>query len=327
MTGVLGALLLAFSLQGGMTKAPVVAPLEVRDGERLLVVAPHPDDETIGTGGLIQRVLERGGSVRVALVTAGDGYVEAVVHETKEPRPRPTEFIAYGERRMSEARAAMRVLDNNRIRLQLLGFPDGGLTWLLRAYRPRSHPERSKTTGATHPPYREAFDPSVAYDGDDLRLELSRILDEVQPTIVALPDPADKHPDHHAASLFAIMAVNDWIARHASGKKPPPRVLAYLVHWPAWPPGWNSPPDPKAEETPLLLPTGLRARDLARTELLLTHAEAQRKDAALARYQTQQREMGPVLGAFVRSTEPFTVLSVPFIRHVSARIEGISPSP
>ena len=61
-------------------------------GERLLVIAPHPDDETLGAGGLIQRVLERGGTVRVVLVTAGDGYVEAVVHETGLPRPRPSQI-------------------------------------------------------------------------------------------------------------------------------------------------------------------------------------------------------------------------------------------
>lgn len=68
-------------------------------GERLLVVAPHPDDETLAAGGLIQRVLMRGGAVRVVLVTAGDGYIEAVSHETGRPRPRPAEYLgAYAKR-------------------------------------------------------------------------------------------------------------------------------------------------------------------------------------------------------------------------------------
>ena len=38
-----------------------------------------------------------GGSVRVVLVTAGDGYVEAVVQKTGKPRPAPAEYVAYGE--------------------------------------------------------------------------------------------------------------------------------------------------------------------------------------------------------------------------------------
>src|SRR5207249_10924588 len=37
-------------------------PLEVHARERLVVVAPHPDDETLGTAGLVQRVLASGGS-------------------------------------------------------------------------------------------------------------------------------------------------------------------------------------------------------------------------------------------------------------------------
>src|SRR5688572_16478209 len=52
-------------------------PLQVGPHERLLVIAPHPDDETLGAGGLAQRVLAQGGIVRTVVVTAGDGYVEA----------------------------------------------------------------------------------------------------------------------------------------------------------------------------------------------------------------------------------------------------------
>ncbi len=32
--------------------------LKIGDRERLLVIAPHPDDETLGAAGLIQRVIE-----------------------------------------------------------------------------------------------------------------------------------------------------------------------------------------------------------------------------------------------------------------------------
>src|SRR5262245_29481661 len=71
--------------------------LPVESGERLLVIAPHPDDETIGAGGLIQRVVAKGGSVRVVLLTAGDGYVEAVQQEAGTQRPDPARYVAYGQ--------------------------------------------------------------------------------------------------------------------------------------------------------------------------------------------------------------------------------------
>ncbi len=118
---------LAFALLAATDLAPKPIPLTVDSGERLVVVAPHPDDETLGAGGLTQRVLERGGSVLVVLVTAGDGYVEAVVHETGRPRPRPSQYVAYGKRRLRESRTALRVLGGGRVRLEFLGFPDGGL--------------------------------------------------------------------------------------------------------------------------------------------------------------------------------------------------------
>src|SRR5262245_9081213 len=39
---------------------------------RVLVLAPHPDDETLATGGLLQRAIGVGGAVRVVFVTDGE---------------------------------------------------------------------------------------------------------------------------------------------------------------------------------------------------------------------------------------------------------------
>src|SRR2546425_7498826 len=44
---------------------------------RLLVIAPHPDDESLGAGGLMQRTMAQGGRVHVLFLTSGDGYPEA----------------------------------------------------------------------------------------------------------------------------------------------------------------------------------------------------------------------------------------------------------
>lgn len=198
----------------------VPVPLEVAAGERLLVIAPHPDDETLGAGGLVQRVIERGGTVRVVLVTAGDGYVEAVEEETGLLRPRPSQYIAYGERRLREARAAVRELGSGRVRLQVLGFPDGGLAVLLHAHWRRLHPERSMTTGASGPPYPEALDPRIVYDGTDLRQELERVMREADPTTVAFPHPLDRHPDHRATALFTLLALEGGAGESAKPRAP-----------------------------------------------------------------------------------------------------------
>ena len=304
---LVGALALA-----GSAAADDAASPEVKPGERLLVVAPHPDDETLAAAGLMQRVLARGGTVRVVLVSAGDGFVEAVTHATGEPKPRAGEYVAYGERRLAEARAALRRLGGGRVRLQLLGFPDGCLARLLDAHWSRRTPERSPTTAADHPPYRDAFAPSVAYDGDDLRRELVDILRETQPTIVVLPDPLDRHPDHYASGVFTLLALAD-LTRDGA---PMPRLLAYLTHWPDWPPGWNaSRPSARASNEALRLPSSLPERGRVRVTLTLDRQEEDGKRDALALYRSQQEAMPSVLAAFVRRTEPFTVLTPDEVRH------------
>jgi LmbE family N-acetylglucosaminyl deacetylase len=304
--------------------APPAGTLEVGDGERLVVVAPHPDDETLGAGGLVQRVLQRGGSVRIVLVTAGDGYVEAVVHETGQLRPPAADYIAYGRRRLGEARAAIRVLGGDLPRLQFLGFPDGGCEALLRAHWRRTQPEHSRTTKAVDPPYDDAaIEPNVLYDGADLRRELLRLLQEDRPTLLVLPDPLDRHPDHRAAGLFTLLALHDWLRPPATplpGVPVPgaPRILAYLIHWPQWPP---LPPAAAEADSPLHLPANFPARTRHELELTLTDEEIARKRQALACYDTQQREMPALLGAFVRRSEPFIEMSPPTLPQIKAMIE------
>lgn len=46
--------------------------MESFENERLLIVAPHPDDEILGCGGLIARVKRDGGKVFVLFLTVGD---------------------------------------------------------------------------------------------------------------------------------------------------------------------------------------------------------------------------------------------------------------
>src|SRR5438552_16950163 len=50
-------------------------------GRRLLVVAPHPDDEVLAAGGLMARILRQPGTVHVVVATDG----EAGVNRTRAP--------------------------------------------------------------------------------------------------------------------------------------------------------------------------------------------------------------------------------------------------
>jgi LmbE family N-acetylglucosaminyl deacetylase len=80
-------------------------PFEPQDlrGERLLVLAPHPDDEVIGCGGLVALHLREGRKVHVVVATDGAQAGDAA-------------------QRDSESRAALALLGDATI--EFLGFPD-----------------------------------------------------------------------------------------------------------------------------------------------------------------------------------------------------------
>src|SRR4051794_2126286 len=77
-------------------------PLDLR-GERLLVLAPHPDDEVIGCGGLLALHLRDGRRVRVVVATDGAQ-------------------AGGGAQREAESRAALASLGNAEV--EFLRFPD-----------------------------------------------------------------------------------------------------------------------------------------------------------------------------------------------------------
>jgi len=91
--------------------------LELAGVEELLVVAAHPDDETLGAGGLMAHCAALGMAVRVVVVTDG-----AASHPG-DPR--------IVERRAAELEAAVRELAPHAT-IESLGFPDGGT----REHRP-----------------------------------------------------------------------------------------------------------------------------------------------------------------------------------------------
>ena len=153
--------------------------IAVDSAVRLLVVAPHPDDETLGAGGLMQRVREAGGSVRVVYLTDGDGYPEGVRIEDHVESPRPVDFRGYGRRRKAEARAALQVLGFDRSVATFLDFPDGGLASLMRRYwSVRRRAFRSPYTRLDRPPKADVLIDHTEYRGEDLTQELAQIVGE-----------------------------------------------------------------------------------------------------------------------------------------------------
>ena len=160
---------------------PPVINLSINRATRLLVVAPHPDDDVIGAAGLIRRVVKAGGAVRVVFATSGDGFPEGV--ETAEgisplvAHLTPRDYETYGRLREQEARAALGSLGVKPSALTFLGFPDEGLCELASTYlSAKTQAFKSPYTGRISPPLTEQVIRGVRYRGFDLRRELVNLL-------------------------------------------------------------------------------------------------------------------------------------------------------
>lgn len=169
---------------------PALLPLSAQD--RLLVVAPHPDDETLAAGELIQAALAAGAVVRVLYATDGDNNPWPQRWLEKRWRIDASARERWGRRRREEAAAALVELAADRtVEVRHLGWPDQGLT--------------------------------DALVGDDAAVaRLHAELDAFAPTHLVMPSLADRHPDHSALHVMLELA----LLRCAR----PCQRLGYLIH-------------------------------------------------------------------------------------------------
>ncbi|MDQ6801696.1 MAG: PIG-L family deacetylase [Acidobacteriota bacterium] len=165
-----------------------------------MVLAPHPDDDVIAAGGLIQRVLESGGEVAVVFVTDGENnpwpqrFLERKLFLSNSDR------ATWGAMRRREALCSLARLGVGEGSAIFLEFPDQGIG-------------------------------SLARRGDvTLREALRKTIDDLAPTLIVSPSTFDQHSDHRAIAYYAHCAAPDaTIATYVvHGNAPAERALCRL---------------------------------------------------------------------------------------------------
>jgi LmbE family N-acetylglucosaminyl deacetylase len=265
---------------------------------RLMVFSPHPDDESLGAGGLIQRVLNAGGKVKVVFITSGDGFPEGVEKEGHISHPTAKDYTRYGEERRLEALKAITTLGMKERDAIFLGFPDGGLTYLRLRFR--AHPMcafRSPFTRKTHPPVFEIIVPRTDYCGEDLIEEIERVLDGFRPNLLAVTPPEDQHPDHSSTYYFVKEALTHLTRKHPNFK---PVVLNFLIHYGQWPIGQGA-----GTGSLLNPPDNFPDKGKQWISFTLKPEEVITKRKAILKHHTQVLVMGRFLLSFARSNELF----------------------
>jgi len=134
---------------------------------RILVLAPHMDDEVIGCGGTLYKHIRNGDKVTVVYMTDGRNGSSTIKYFAGEERRRREMEIV--EIRKWEAQMAMKTLG---IKEGIfLDGEDGNLS-------------------STH----------------EMQSKLRQVLDSIQPDVVYLPFFLEEHPDHRATSKILLDA-------------------------------------------------------------------------------------------------------------------------
>jgi LmbE family N-acetylglucosaminyl deacetylase len=263
-----------------------------------MVFSPHPDDESLGAAGLIQRVIKTGGSVRVVFLTNGDGFPEAVEMGGHISNPTAKDFREYGEDRMGESVKALGVLGMKESEVIFLRFPDGGLSALRSKPRGKKEAYTSPTTRENRPSALSIVVPQAAYTGEGLQMEIERVFSDFRPNMLATSAPEDTHPDHASSYFFVKQAWKHLNKEHPEFK---PTWLIYLIHYGEWPIAQGAGTGSK------LNPPEDHPHRSQWIPLPLTAGEVAAKRKALLEYQTQMIVMGRYLLSFARSNELFRI--------------------
>ena len=144
--------------------APVANLPDLTGGKPFMVIAPHPDDETLGCGGLMALAARQGTHCTIAVMTDG---VRAHLNSKK------FDAAARREMRESESRAAAEMLGLSAVNVVFLRQPDGFL--------PHEGPEGARLVG-----------------------ELDDIVSANGIATIFVTWAADPHPDHSAAANLVM---------------------------------------------------------------------------------------------------------------------------
>ncbi len=201
-------------------------PWQPNPQARILILAPHPDDETLAAGGLIASVTAMRSSPRIRVIVATNGdasYLTAITAGGLAFARRNFQHLAV--MRQQESMSALTFLGLDARQSRFWGFPDRGLNAIWRRYWMPDNPYRSSTTGY-HQSEQAVNSPVLSYTGTSLMRLFQKELSEFQPTTVILPHPEDAHPDHRSLAYFALLGVALY-QKKSQGSSP--ELLAYRM--------------------------------------------------------------------------------------------------
>ncbi|MDD5281306.1 MAG: PIG-L family deacetylase [Candidatus Omnitrophica bacterium] len=275
------------------SEMPILEPF--KKGERVLILAPHPDDEAIACAGVIQQALKAGAKIRIVYLTNGDHNELAFIVYEKRITVRQGEFVHMGKVRQQESIKAMKYLGLPEEDLVFLGYPDYGTFNIFSQYWQTKKPFRDRLTRISSVPYKDNPSYGAEYCGESILDDLSRQILNYKPDKIFVSHPADVNVDHKSLYLFLQVALSD-----LEGKIAKPKVYPYLVHCVGWPKPRHYHP-----ELELRPPDKFIDSEISWSRADLSFGELDKKYQSILFYKSQTQSSAFYLFSFARENELF----------------------
>ncbi|MBE8954854.1 MAG: PIG-L family deacetylase [Quinella sp. 2Q5] len=201
-------------------------------GTRVLILAPHPDDEINIAGNMILTLAAAKAEVFVAYSTNGD-------------------FDQTAEIRAREAVAALKILGVPSERIIFLGYGDGHTLSDAPTTSPAGHSETYAAEGFVDYA-KKIFGRHSPYTRQNLKRDIKTLLLELRANIIFCVD-FDSHSDHRALSIAFEEAMGEILSERDDYRPDVYKKFAYATAFTAAPdfyaPNLLSTPRPKLDET------------------------------------------------------------------------------
>jgi len=267
-----------------------------KKNERILILAPHPDDESIACAGIIQKALKAGSQVRIVYLTNGDHNELAFIVYEKRIVIRQGAFVYMGQMRQKESIKAMKFLGLSEKDLVFLGYPDYGTFEIFCKYWQKDKPFRDRLTRISSVPYKDNPSYGAKYVGGNILADLTKQILDYQPDKIFVSHPADVNVDHKTLYLFLQVALSDLETRMVK-----PKIYPYLVHYVGWPKPRHYHP-----ELALYPPDKFIVSKLNWFRSGLSPEELDKKYRSILFYKSQTQSSAFYLFSFARKNELFS---------------------
>lgn len=271
------------------------AEIDFSSKDRILILSPHPDDESLTSAGIIQHALTKNAQIKIVYLTSGDYNEFSQFFYKKSPIFFRGGFVRIGKTRQAEAHAAMQYLGLKTDDLVFLGYPDRFTEAILTGFWDKKNPTSSLLTHISSVPYKDAFSFGAPYVGQSILSDLEQILKTFKPTKVFVSSPQDTNPDHRSFYVYLKVALLD-LQKYIN-----PTVYTYLVHKAGWPPRGMY-----LSHKELEAPTGF-PKEIICEKFFLKDNEIKNKYKAISLYKSQLVFSKRYLFSFVRKNELFCI--------------------